>query len=240
MATNYRNLGAATSTTADRAVVDEGLRSYMLRVYNYMGSGLALSGIVALMIARSDAAIQFIFGSGLGMIAMFAPLGLLLVMSFGFNKLSATAVQAMYWAFTGLMGVSLASVFLVYSLGDVARVFFITAATFGAMSLFGYTTKRDLSGWGSFLFMGLIGIVIAAIVNIFLGSAMLTFVISVIGVLVFTGLTAYDTQRIKSEFIAYGMEGAMATKTAVMGAVSLYLNFINLFYMLLALLGNRE
>ena len=240
MATNYHNLGAATSTTADRAVVDEGLRSYMLRVYNYMGSGLALSGIVALMIARSDAAIQFIFGSGLGMIAMFAPLGLLLVMSFGFNKLSATAIQAMYWAFTGLMGVSLASVFLVYSLGDVARVFFITAATFGAMSLFGYTTKRDLSGWGSFLFMGLIGIVIAAIVNIFLGSAMLTFVISVIGVLVFTGLTAYDTQRIKSEFIAYGMEGAMATKTAVMGAVSLYLNFINLFYMLLALLGNRE
>ncbi len=240
MATNYRNLGAATSTTADRAVVDEGLRSYMLRVYNYMGSGLALSGIVALLIARSDAAIQFIFGSGLGMIAMFAPLGLLLIMSFGFQKLSATAIQAMYWAFTGLMGVSMASVFLVYSMGDVARVFFITAATFGAMSLFGYTTKRDLSGWGSFLFMGLIGIVIAAIVNIFLGSAMLTFVISVIGVLVFTGLTAYDTQRIKSEFIAYGMEGAAATKSAVMGAVSLYLNFVNLFYMLLALLGNRE
>ena len=239
MATNYRNW-ATTAGTVDQAAIDEGLRSYMLRVYNYMGSGLLLSGIVALFIAQSPSAFNYIFGSGLGMVAMFAPLGVLLLMSFGFRKIGPTALQAMYWAFVALMGVSLAVVFAVYQLGDIVRVFFITAATFGAMSLYGYTTRRNISSWGSFLFMGLIGIIIAMVVNIFLASAMMHFVISVIGVIVFTGLTAYDTQRIKSEFIEYRMEGGIATKTAVMGAVSLYLNFINLFYLLLALMGNRN
>ncbi len=217
----------------------------MLRVFNYMGSGLLLSGIVAVAFAEWIGAspreeIIAFYTSGLYMIAAFGPLGILLAMSFAAKRLSANAMQGLYWAFTALMGVSLSSVFFRYGMGDIARVFFITAITFGAMSLWGYTTKRDLSGWGSFLFMGLIGIIVASIVNIFMQSSMMHFVISVIGVLVFTGLTAYDTQRIKSDFITHRMQDGLATKSAVMGAVALYLNFLNLFYFLLALFGNRE
>jgi hypothetical protein len=236
---------SATARPVDQAAIDQGLRSYMLRVFNYMGSGLLLSGIVAVAFAQwigtspREEIVAF-YSSGLYMIAAFAPIGILLLMSFASKRLSATAMQGLYWVFTALMGVSLSSVFFRYGMGDITRVFFITAITFGAMSLWGYTTKRDLSGWGSFLFMGLIGIIVASIVNIFMQSTMMHFVISVIGVLVFTGLTAYDTQRIKSEFVTYRMEGGIATKSAVMGAVSLYLNFLNLFYLLLALFGNRE
>ena len=235
-----RRFGMPGLAAADAAVMDQELRAYMLRVYNYMASGLALSGIVAFATAQSPAMMQAIFGSGLFWIVALAPLGLLLVMSFGLNKMSAPAIQALYWAFTALMGVSLASIFVVYTGASIARVFFITAGTFGAMSLYGYTTKRDLTAFGSFLMMGLIGIIIASVVNMFLQSAMLQWVVSVIGVLVFVGLTAYDTQKIKSEFIAYRMQGAAAVKSSIMGAVRLYLDFLNLFLMLLRLFGNRN
>lgn len=227
------------AATIDRATVDEALRAYMLRVYNYMGSGLALSAIVALLVSQSPALMQTLFSGGLAFVVMLAPLGLLLVMSFGANKMSAGAVQALYWAFTATMGLSLSTIFLVYTGESILRVFFITAATFGAMSLWGYTTKRDLTNWGTFLFMGVIGLIIASVVNIFLASTMLQFVVSVITVLVFTGLTAYDTQRIKSEFY----EGAAAdiqTKQAIFGATALYVNFLNIFMALLHLFGNRE
>jgi len=226
--------------TIDQAQLDEGLRAYMLRVYNYMGSGLALSGIVALAVFNYPPLFNSIFGSGLGMLVIWSPLILLLVMTFGFKRLSPTALQGLYWAFCALNGISLSVLLAVYTSESVVRVFFITAATFGAMSLYGYTTKRDLSGFGSFLFMGVIGLLIAMVVNMFLQSTAMSFVISVIGVLVFTALTAYDTQRIKNDFIEYRMEGGLATKTAVMGAVSLYILFINIFQFLLMLLGNRE
>lgn len=227
------------ATTIDRPAIDEALRAYMLRVYNYMGSGLALSAIVALLVSQSPALMQTLFGSGLAFVVMLAPLGLLLVMSFGANKLSAGAVQGLYWAFTATMGVSLSTIFMVYTGTSILRIFFITAAMFGAMSLWGYTTKRDLTGMGTFLFMGVIGLVIASVVNIFLGSSVLQFAISAITVLVFTGLTAYDTQQIKSEF--YESNPAdIQTKQAVFGATSLYVNFLNIFMALLQLFGQRN
>ena len=170
---------------------------------------------------------------------MLAPLGLVMFFSFRIQKMSASSAQALFWVFAAAMGLSLGSIFLVYTAESVARVFFITAATFGAMSLYGYTTKRSLAGMGSFLFMGLIGIIIASVVNIFIGSSALQFAISVIGVLVFVGLTAYDTQRIKESYSVH-MNGEMAAKTAVFGALRLYLDFINLFLMLLRLFGNQR
>ncbi|WP_374302993.1 Bax inhibitor-1 family protein [Ferrovibrio sp.] len=227
------------ATTIDRPAIDEALRAYMLRVYNYMGSGLALSAIVALLVSQSPALMQTLFGSGLAFVVMLAPLGLLLVMSFGANKLSAGAVQGLYWAFTATMGLSLSTIFMVYTGTSILRIFFITAAMFGAMSLYGYTTKRDLTGFGTFLFMGVIGLLIASVVNMFLGSSMLQFAISAITVLVFTGLTAYDTQRIKSEF--YESDPAdIQTKQAIFGATSLYVNFLNIFMALLQLFGQRN
>ncbi len=225
--------------TMDAAAIDQALRSYMLRVYNLMGSGLALSGIVALLVSQSPALMQTIFGSGLAFVVMLAPLGLLLVMSFGVNKLSAGAVQMLYWAFVATMGLSISTIFMVYTGASILRIFFITGAMFGAMSLWGYTTKRDLTGMGSFLFMGVIGLVIAGIVNIFLGSSVLQMAISAITVLVFTGLTAFDTQRIKSEFYE-GDPADIQTKQAVFGAVSLYLNFLNIFMALLSLFGQKN
>lgn len=227
------------ATTIDRATVDEALRAYMLRVYNYMGSGLALSAIMALLVSQSPALMQTLFGGGLAFVVMLAPLGLLLVMSFGANKLSAGAVQGLYWAFTATMGVSLAAIFMVYTGQSILRIFFITAAMFGAMSLWGYTTKRDLTGMGTFLFMGVIGLVIASVVNIFIGSTVLQMAVSAITVLVFTGLTAYDTQRIKSEFHE-SHPADVLTKQAVFGAVSLYVNFLNIFTALLSLFGQKN
>jgi uncharacterized protein len=227
------------ATTIDRATIDEALRAYMLRVYNYMGSGLALSAIVALLVSQSPALMQTLFGSGLAYVVMLAPLGLLLVMSFGANKLSAGAVQGLYWAFTATMGVSISTIFLVYTGTSVLRIFFITAAMFGAMSLWGYTTKRDLTGMGTFLFMGVIGLIIASVVNIFIGSTVLQMAVSAITVLVFTGLTAYDTQRIKSEFYE-GSPADVLTKQAVFGAVALYVNFLNIFMALLSLFGQKN
>ena len=236
-------IGAAGARTADRVEYDEGLRSYMLRVYNYMGSGLALSGVAALLTLHTGF-VETLFSptgiTGLGMVVLWSPLALLLVMSFGFSRLSPVALQALYWTFCAVDGASLSYLFLLYTSESIVRVFFIAAATFGAMSLWGYTTKRDLTGVGSFLFMGLIGILIAMVVNLFVQSAALHFVISIIGILIFVGLTAYETQRIKTDFIEYRMEGGLATKTAVMGAVGLYILFINIFQFLLMFLGNRE
>ncbi len=228
----------APTRVVDRAVIDEGLRAYMLRVYNYMASGLALTGIVAFIVANTPFLMNAIFGTPLLWVVMLAPLGVVFFMHARIQSMSAGAAQATFWVFAVLMGMSLASIFIVYTGASIARVFFITASVFGAMSLYGYTTKRDLTGWGSFLFMGLIGIIIASIVNWFLASSALDFAISVIGVLVFVGLTAYDTQNIKSMYVQ--SDGtAVVTKKAIMGALRLYLDFINLFLMLLRLFGNR-
>ena len=232
--------GRSTAPTrvVDRAVIDEGLRAYMLGVYNYMASGLALTGIVAFIVANTEFLMDAIFGTPLLWVVMLAPLGVVFFMSARIQSMSAGAAQATFWVFAVLMGMSLASIFIVYTGASIARVFFITASVFGAMSIYGYTTKRDLTGWGSFLFMGLIGIIIASVVNIFLASSALEFAISVIGVLVFVGLTAYDTQNIKSMYVESD-GAAVVTKKAIMGALRLYLDFINLFLMLLRLFGNR-
>ena len=227
--------GAAPSSAA----FDEGLRQHMLRVYNYIGLGLVLTGLVAYLVAATPTIYQPIFGSPLKWVVMLAPLGFVFFFSFRLHAISAATAQALYWAFCALMGLSLASVFLVYTGTSIARTFFITASMFGATSLYGYTTKRDLSQLGSFLIMGLIGVVIASLVNLFVGSSALQFAISVIGVLVFTGLTAYDTQTIKEQYAeAAGSEAN--SKLAVWGALSLYLNFINIFQLLLGLTGQRE
>jgi FtsH-binding integral membrane protein len=221
------------------AEVDVGLRQYMLSVYNYMGLGLAITGLVAFVVASSPALYEPIFLTPLKWVVMLAPLGFVFFLGARITSMSASAAQLTFWAFAAVMGLSLASVFLVFTGESIARVFFITAGTFGAMSLYGYTTGRDLSGWGSFLFMGLIGIIIASIVNIFLVSSALHFAVSVIGVLVFTGLTAYDTQQIKETYYELDASDVMAKK-AIMGALRLYLDFINLFMMLLHLFGNRD
>ena len=225
--------------TVDRAVIDEGLRGYMLKVYNYMASALALTGIVAYGVANTPVLMNAIFGTPLMWVVMLAPLGIVFFLSAKIRTMSASAAQTTFWVFAVLMGMSLASIFIVYTGTSIARVFFITAGLFGTMSLYGYTTKRDLSGWGSFLFMGLIGVIIASIVNWFLASSALEFAISVIGVLVFVGLTAYDTQRIK-EMYAQSDSTAVMSKKAIMGALRLYLDFINLFLMLLRLFGGRH
>jgi hypothetical protein len=228
-----------TEAQARAAEIDVGLRQYMLGVYNYMASALALTGITAYAVAMSPALMQTLYGSGLVWVVMLAPLGFVFALSFGVNRMKASTMQALFWAFAVAMGLSLASIFIVYTGTSIARVFFITAGTFAAMSLYGYTTKRDLSGFGSFLFMGLIGIIIASVVNMFLASSALEFAISVIGVLVFVGLTAYDTQRIKELYLEAD-SSEVATKKSVMGALTLYLDFINLFIMLLRLFGARR
>ncbi|HSE78463.1 MAG TPA: Bax inhibitor-1/YccA family protein [Alphaproteobacteria bacterium] len=228
----------ARPTTIDTVAIDEGLRAYMLRVYNYMASGVLLTGIVAYVVANTSLA-EVIFGSPLMWVVMFAPLAFVMILSFGINRLSFGTAQAIYWVYCAVMGASLASILLVFTGASVARVFFITAATFGAMSLYGYTTKADLSRFGSFLFMGLIGIILASLVNIFIGSTALQFAISVIGVLVFVGLTAYDTQRIKEIYLESDDSETMGKK-ALMGALALYLDFINLFILLMQLFGQRR
>jgi hypothetical protein len=228
-----------TRTQAEAARIDVGLRQHMLRVYNYMASGVALTGIVAYVTANTPALFNAIFGTPLAWVVILAPLAFVLVLSFGIHKLSLFATQALFWTFAAAMGLSLSTIFVMYTGESIARVFFITAASFGALSLYGYTTQRDLSAWRSFLFMGLIGIIIAMVVNIFLQSSALQFAISVIGVLVFAGLTAYDTQRIKSMYYE-GDAAETAGKKAVMGALALYLDFINLMIMLLHLFGSRR
>ena len=232
--------------------IDAGLRDYMLKVYNYMASGLALTGLVAYMLFQATAVtgptgdivgltnlgVSLYTGPMMWIVAL-APLGVVMYMSFGIRNMSASRAQTMFWVFAFLMGLSLSTIFLTYTEASIARVFFITATTFGAMSIYGYTTKRDLTAMGSFLFMGLIGIIIASIVNIFMQSSMMYFVISVLGVLIFVGLTAYDTQKIKNMYMAYD-SGEVSAKKAIMGALTLYLDFINLFIMLLRLFGTRR
>lgn len=240
--------GTMSHAQADAAQIDVGLREYMLRVYNYMASGLALTGIIAYLTFSTPALLHMLYAVGpngmvqptmLAWIVMISPLGFVLALSFGIQRMKASTAQAVFWGFAAVMGLSLSNIFLAYTGTSIARVFFITAATFAGMSLYGYTTKRDLTGVGSFMMMGLIGIIIASIVNMFLHSAALYYTVSVIGVLVFVGLTAWDTQKIKMMY--YEADSSeIATKKAVMGAVALYLDFINLFLMLLRLFGQRR
>jgi FtsH-binding integral membrane protein len=237
---------------ADEAVIDQGLRSYMLRVYNYMASGVAITGVVAYavyamsVVTGADGSItgltafgNLMYASAFKWVVIFAPLAMVFFLSFKIQSLNVGTAQALFWLFSALMGASISSIFLVYAGESIARVFFITAAAFGALSLWGYTTKKDISGWGSFLFMGLIGIILASLVNLFIGSTALQFAVSVIGVLVFAGLTAYDTQQIKEMYNVQD-DGTVAGKKAVMGALRLYLDFINLFLMLLQLFGQNR
>jgi uncharacterized protein len=220
------------------ARIDAGLRIHMQRVYSYMAGGLALTGIVAYAAAASGF-YQTIAGTPLIWIVMLAPLGFVLVLSFGIQRISVETAMVLFWIYAAVMGLSLGGIFLVYTGTSIARVFFITAATYGATSLYGYTTRSDLSGFGSFLLMGLIGVVIASVANILVGSSALQFAISIIGVIVFVGLTAYDTQRIKEMYLESDTS-EIAGKKAVLGALSLYLDFINLFMMLLQLFGQRR
>jgi len=240
------------ATSAATHEIDEGLRAYMLKVYNYMASGILITGFISLLLFKLsvvttvDGSISgltslgnVLYNSALMWVVMLAPLGVVFYMSFGIRKMSAAKAQGTFWVFAALMGASLSSIFLIYTGASITRVFFITSGTFGAMSIYGYTTKKDLTKLGSFLMMGLFGIIIASIVNIFMKSTMMYYVISIIGVLVFVGLTAYDTQKIKNMYLVSD-SGEMIGKKAVMGALTLYLDFINLFIMLLRLFGQRR
>ena len=250
MALNF-NKRSFTKTT-DQEVIDEGLRAYMLKVYNYMTTGLLLTGLVAYFFGKVSIVTgemgqivgvtsigALLFGSPLKWVVMLAPLGFVFYLSARIKKMSVSSAQITFWIFSAIMGLSLASIFIVYTQASIARVFFISSGTFAAMSLYGYTTKKDLTKLGGFLFMGLIGIIIASLVNLFFQSSALHFAISVIGVLVFVGLTAYDTQSIKNMYYA-GDSESVGGKKALMGALRLYLDFINLFIMLLLLFGQRR
>jgi FtsH-binding integral membrane protein len=224
----------------DSAAYDAGLRSYMLSVYNYMASGVLLTGIVALLFARSGAAEAILFGPGiLKYVIMFSPLAFVMVLSFGINRLSTGTAQLLFWAFATVMGLSMASIFFRFTGPSIALTFFATAAAFVSLSLYGYTTKRNLSGFGTFLIMGVVGLLVASLLNLWFQSPVMTLAISAIGVLIFAGLTAYDTQRIKSMY-DYVAGTDMMGKTVIMGALSLYLDFVNMFTFLLQFLGNRE
>ena len=238
--------------TTDQVVIDEGLRASMLKVYNYMTTGLLLTGLVAYFFGKASIVTgemgqivgvtsigAMLFSSPLKWVVMLAPLGFVFYLSARINKMSVSSAQLTFWIFSAIMGLSLASIFIVYTQASIARVFFISSGTFAAMSLYGYTTKKDLTKLGGFLFMGLIGIIIASLVNLFFQSSALHFAISVIGVLVFVGLTAYDTQSIKNMYYA-GDSESVGGKKALMGALRLYLDFINLFIMLLRLFGQRR
>ncbi len=248
----YETRPVVGSTTVDQATFDAGLRSHMLRVYNYMASGLALSGIVALLVYSVPALNALFIKTGmlangrmvatltiLGWLAVLAPIGLILLASFRAATMSVTTTKAIYWAIVALNGIGFTLLIYRYTGVSLARTFFITAATFAALSLYGYTTRRSLSGLGTFLFMGLIGILIAGVVNIFLASTMLQFLISAAGVLIFAGFTAYDTQQIKEQYAeSWGTD--VQEKIAIFGALNLYLDFVNLFQLLLSLIGDRD
>jgi FtsH-binding integral membrane protein len=235
----YENQNRIGATAHAGSAIDEGLRQHMLRVYNYMGAGLVITGLVAFLIGNTPALYVPIFSSPLKWVVMLAPLAFVFFISFKIETMSASTAQTMFWAFCAVMGLSLASVFLVFTGASITRTFFIAATMFGATSLYGYVTKRDLSKFGSFLIMGLIGVVIASLVNIFLASSALQFAISVIGILVFTGLTAWDTQNIKEQYSEHHDQESQQ-KLAVFGALSLYLNFINIFQLLLNFTGEKE
>ena len=250
MALDFKN--SSFTKASDQATIDVGLRAYMLRVYNYMTTALLLTGLIAYFFGKASiitddfgqiigftAIGNMLFNSPLQWVVMLAPLGLVFYFSFRINKMSLSSAQLTFWIFATLMGLSLASIFILYTGTSIARVFFICSATFASMSLYGYTTKRDLTAMGGFLIMGLFGIIIASIVNIFMQSPAMYFAISIIGVLIFVGLTAYDTQKIKNMYYASDSE-SQSGKKAIMGALRLYLDFINLFIMLLRLFGQRR
>lgn len=251
--------GAPASRAGTAVGVDEGLRTHMLRVYNYLAAGIGLAAVLAYVVfsmaVTTDPALtaatlrngvkltafgKTMFASGWIMAIKLAPLGLLLVLAFTAHRLSTGGTQLAYWALVALIGIGASTAFIQYKLGSVGQVFAITSLSFAALSLYGYTTKKDLSGWGSFLFMGLVGIILAGLANLWFQSSALQFAISCIGVLVFAGFTAYDTQRIKDEYYMVLGDAAAMGKAAVWGALSLFLDFVNLFQMLLSLLGNRE
>ncbi len=240
-------------SSASEAIIDQGLRAHMLKVYNYMASGVTLTGFIALLFFKMATVTEggqiigytnfgnSIYNSGLYWVIALSPLAIIIYMSFGAAKLSTARAQTLFWIFAGLMGASLSSIFVIYTGTSITRVFFITAGTFGAMSIYGYTTKKDLTKLGSFCMMGLFGIIIASLVNLFLKSEQTYFVISIIGVLVFVGLTAYDTQKIKNMYLmSAGNSSATLSKQAIFAALTLYLDFINLFIFLLRLFGQRR
>ena len=228
----------AATVGVPRAARDAGLRSYMLSVYNYMASGVLLTGIVALLFATSGFAAQVLV-TPLRWLIILAPLGFVMAMNFGLNRMKTSTLQALFWAFAVSMGLSMSSIFLVYTGVSIAQTFFAVAAGFAGLSLYGYTTKRDLSGLGTFLIMGVVGLLVAMLINLFLQSAAMMMAISAIGVLLFAGLTAYDTQKIKSMY-AYVAGSDMVGKVVIMGALNLYLDFVNMFMFLLSFMGNRR
>lgn len=236
---NFRQNTSSFASSASRVSYDAGLRAYMMRVYNHMMVALGISGAIAFLVSSSPALMNAIFGTPLAFVFMLAPLFFVFFFSYKINSISSQKAKTYLWIYSALMGISLSTIFIAYTGTSVARVFFISASTFGAMSLYGYTTKRDLTAIGSFLFMGLIGLIIASIVNIFLKSSALEFAISLIGVLVFIGLTAYDTQKIKQSYY-HSSDSEMIAKMAIMGALNLYIDFINLFIMMLRLFGDRR
>jgi hypothetical protein len=241
---------ATMGRTATAEAVDQGLRAYMLKVYNYMASALAVTGLVAWFVAHTPALFQLLYTmtpnggiqpSILGYVVMFAPLGLVMFLGFKIQSMQVRTAQTVFWVYAALVGASLAYIFALYTSASIARVFFITSAAFAGLSLYGYTTKRNLSGMGSFLIMGLIGGLVAMVVNMFLQSTVLDLALSAMFLLVFAGLTAYDTQKIKSMYFANGGgDLAIAEKTAVMGALALYLDFLNMFLIMLRFMGNRN
>ncbi len=259
---NWLAQGGSVARPDSQASVDQGLRSYMLGVYNYMAAGIALTGLVSYLVfslaVTTDPALaaqgvralsrgmfftpigKVLFASPLVWVLMLAPLAFSFFLAFRIHKMSVASAQIAFWLFAAVMGASLSSIFIRFTGQSITKVFFITAATFGMLSLYGYTTKKDLSGWGTFLFMGLIGLIIASLVNLFLQSPMMSWVISCIGVLIFAGLTAYDTQQIKDGYYEIAHDATMLAKGAIMGALNLYLDFINMFTSLLNIMGNRE
>ena len=235
----YQEKPLAGRSAAYSPAVDQGLRSFMLRVYNYMAVALFLTGVVAFGVSTNESLMATLYGSSLKWVVMFAPLGLVLFFSARIHRMSFASAQMLFWVYAATVGLSIGWIFVMYTGQSVARVFFISAGTFGLMSLYGYTTQRDLSGMGSFLMMGLLGIFLASIVNLFMKSSALSFAVSVIGVLVFVGLTAYDTQMIRQGYLEAD-DADTVGKKALMGALHLYLDFINLFMMMLRLFGDRR
>ncbi|MCY4100428.1 MAG: Bax inhibitor-1/YccA family protein [Rhodobacteraceae bacterium] len=225
-----------------QAQIDEGLRAHMNRVYAYMAGAMLITGAVAFLSSTSATLMQLIYATPLQWVVFLAPLGVVFLLSARINKMSVSSAQTTFWIFSGLMGLSISYIFLIYTGYSIAHTFFVTAIAFASLSLWGYTTKRDISGWGSFLIMGLIGIILASLVNLFFALPGLSFAISVLGVLIFAGLTAYDTQRIKNEYLVHAERGdeVWLQKSSILGSLSLYLNFLNMFLMLLHLFGQRE
>ena len=228
----------AIAAGVPRVARDAGLRSYMLKVYNYMASGVLLTGIVAMVFANTQFGVQ-VMTSPLRWLIIFAPLAIVFAMSFGVNRMKESTLQTLFWAFAALMGMSMSTIFAVYTQTSIAQTFFAVAAAFMGLSLYGYTTKKDLSGFGTFLIMGVVGLLVAMVINLFLQSPAMQLAISAIGVLLFAGLTAYDTQKIKSMY-AYVAGTDMMGKTVIMGALTLYLDFINMFQFMLSFMGDRR